>query len=147
MEKKLILMVGLPRSGKSTWAKQQGFPIVNPDAIRLALHGKRFIPSAEPTVWATARLMVEALFLAGHETVIVDATHVTDKRRKIWYSQYANIEYKIMPTSPQECVNRAEAEQDGEIIPIIARMAMDWDLDRPWSPNEELGHEFTSKMS
>jgi predicted kinase len=33
----LILTVGLPRSGKTTWAKQQGVPMVNRDAIRLAL--------------------------------------------------------------------------------------------------------------
>ena len=29
----LLATVGLPRSGKSTWAKEQGFPIVSPDAI------------------------------------------------------------------------------------------------------------------
>jgi len=37
----LILTVGLPRSGKSTWAAKKGFPIVSPDAIRLAMHGMR----------------------------------------------------------------------------------------------------------
>ena len=35
----LIVMVGLPRSGKTTWARKQGYPIVNPDSIRLAFHG------------------------------------------------------------------------------------------------------------
>lgn len=44
--KKLILTIGLPRSGKSTWAKQQGCPVVNPDSIRLALHGKAYIQEA-----------------------------------------------------------------------------------------------------
>ncbi len=42
-EKTLIGMVGLPYSGKSTAARELGFPIVCPDAIRLALHGQRFI--------------------------------------------------------------------------------------------------------
>ncbi|KKK82651.1 hypothetical protein LCGC14_2801230, partial [marine sediment metagenome] len=48
--KKLILTVGLPRSGKSTWARKQGHPIVNPDSIRLALYGEPFIEEAEPMI-------------------------------------------------------------------------------------------------
>lgn len=68
---RLLVTVGLPRSGKSTWAKQQGAPVVNPDAIRLALHGQAFLQEAEPLVWVMAKYMVEALFLAGHSTVIL----------------------------------------------------------------------------
>ena len=78
-EETLILTVGLPRSGKSIWAKKQGIPIVNPDSIRLALHGKAFILEAEDFVWTIAYTMARALFLAGHETVIIDATNITKK--------------------------------------------------------------------
>jgi predicted kinase len=86
LSKNLILTVGLPRSGKSTWAKEQGHPIVNPDAIRLAMHGTAYNTKVEPLVWATAKYMVEALFLAGHDKVIVDATNSTRKRREFWKS-------------------------------------------------------------
>ena len=47
------------RSGKTTWARQQGVPIVNRDAIRLALHGQRFEPRAESVVWAHLRYVDE----------------------------------------------------------------------------------------
>ena len=47
------------RSGKTTWARQQGVPIVNPDAIRPALHGQRFEPRAESVVWAHLRYVDE----------------------------------------------------------------------------------------
>ena len=77
----LTLTVGLPQSGKSTWAMQQGVPVVNPDSIRLAIHGQPFIGDAEPFVWATARTMVNAMFIAGHQHVILDATNTTRKRR------------------------------------------------------------------
>lgn len=125
MNKKLVLTVGLPRSGKSTWAKAQGLPIVNPDAIRLALHGQRFQPEAEGFVWAIAYLMVDALFKAGHEDVIVDATNITQERRIPWIKKFkeCDIIYKVVDTSKDECIARAMKENDSVIIPIIESMA------------------------
>lgn len=72
MSKTLHLMIGLPRSGKSTLASDLGYPIVEPDAIRQVLHGTPFKPNMEHMVWAMAHLMVESLFEAGHTDVIVD---------------------------------------------------------------------------
>lgn len=40
--KTLHMMVGLPRSGKSTVANGLGFPIVEPDAIRRAVRGSHW---------------------------------------------------------------------------------------------------------
>lgn len=122
-EKRLILTVGLPRSGKTTWARRQNVPIVSPDAIRLALHGARFEVLAEPFVWAIAKTMVRALFLAGHSTVIVDATNTTKGRRDEWRSGAWRIGFKVVDTSREECVKRATLEQDGYILPVIERMA------------------------
>ena len=129
--KTLILTVGLPRSGKTTWAQKQGHPIVNPDAIRLALHWHKFFGPAEPWVWAMAYTMVDALFKAGHNTVIVDATHVSHRRRVPWIEKFqsvAKITFEVFNTPPEECIRRAEAEGDAEIIPIIRRMAKEWDI-------------------
>jgi predicted kinase len=131
---KLHVTIGLPRSGKTTWARTTGWPIVNPDSIRLALHGQRFYGPAEPLVWATAYLMVEALRLAGHDHIVVDATNVSAKRRSEWESRYAGaVEWQVVDTSPGECIRRARAEGDEAIIPIIERMAAEWDLPVPAS--------------
>lgn len=132
-ELKLILMVGLPLSGKSTWARKQGHPIVNPDSIRLALHGQRFYGDAEPFVWAIAYLMVDALFKAGHRTVIVDSTNITEKRRRPWFDKFkdCNVVLEIIETSHNVCTRRAEQDHDLEILPIIDKMANDWDLEIP----------------
>jgi hypothetical protein len=62
--KRLILTCGLPRSGKSTWARGQGVPVVNPDSVRLALHGQVYRKESENMVWAIAETMIRALFIA-----------------------------------------------------------------------------------
>ena len=118
----LICTVGLPRSGKTTWAKSQAYPMVNPDSIRLAIHGQRFIDKAEPFVWATAKAMVRALFIAGHKTVIVDATNNTKKRRADWFDDSWATFFKVIDTPAATCIERAKAVGDNEIIPVIERM-------------------------
>lgn len=122
-DKQLTLMVGLPRSGKSTYARKMGCPIVNPDSIRLALHGQRFASEAEPMVWAMAKYMVKALFLAGHRSVVVDATNTTKKRRDAWLSDGWTIRMIHIDTPKATCIERAVAENDTDIVPVIERMA------------------------
>ena len=124
---KLILMVGLPRSGKTTEARKLGFPIVCGDAIRLSLHGERFLTDAEPMVHTMARYMVKALFYAGHDTVIIDETNITVARRKAWESTMWETEYNYISTSKEECIRRATELNDPVIIPVIERMAEEFE--------------------
>lgn len=119
---RLVVMVGLPRSGKTTRARQMGYPIVNPDSIRLAMHGQRFAALAEPLVWAIAKIMVRGLFLAGHDMVTVDATNTTRKRRDEWKSRDWVRIFDVITTPAETCRERARAEGDTEILPVIDRM-------------------------
>ncbi|MCH8030796.1 MAG: ATP-binding protein [Bacteroidetes bacterium] len=122
---KLIMAVGLPLSGKSTWAKERQKPMVNPDSIRLALHGQAYIAEAEPHVWAIARTMVRALFIAGHQIVILDATNTTEKRRKEWESPNEEWvrEFVVVRTPKARCIERAATSGRKNMIPIIECMA------------------------
>lgn len=125
---KIIMTVGLPRSGKSTWARSMGLPIVNPDSVRLAVHGQRYYAPAEPLVWATVGIMIEALRLAGCETIILDATNTVSKRRNEWEKRYPGcIEHKVFNTSPAECIRRALETNQPDLVPVIKDMAMQWD--------------------
>jgi predicted kinase len=128
MDKTLILTVGLPRSGKTTWAKRSGYPIVNPDAIRLALHGQRFQALAEGMVWAITKIMVRALFLAGHNMVILDATNITPKRLEWDHDPTWVIKYKLFDADATTCIARAKKIGDEQIIPVIIRMAGEMDI-------------------
>lgn len=124
----LIVTVGLPRSGKTTFCnellKPKGFVIVNPDSFRLAIHGQVFIPSAEPFVWAAVYAAVDALRLAGHD-VVVDGTHMTKKRRLPWEERGAT--FHLMETKAEVCIARAVATGRDELIPVIQRMAKECD--------------------
>jgi predicted kinase len=128
----LIMTVGLPRSGKSTWAKdaakEYGCPVVNRDAVRLALHGNRFINAAEDMVAAVTKYMVKALFIAGHNHVILDECNVSEKRRVEWMKGPWRIMYKVFDVPADVCKQRAIETEQEDLIPIIDRMAEEWDF-------------------
>lgn len=127
MSNRLILMVGLPRSGKSTIAKyiskKWNAPIVNPDSIRLVLHGQAYYPPAEPMVWAIAKTMVRALFAAGHDSVIIDACNNTKHRRDEWKSwdDEWKIEIVVVHETMETLLERAGDNQS--LVDTIERMA------------------------
>lgn len=131
--KTLIVLVGLPRSGKTTWAFSIGpsYPVVSPDAIRLALHGQRFITESEPLVWVMAEYMAKSLFFAGHKTVIIDGCHVSKKRRDFWREKFEKIGYevcfKVIETGTEECIKRAKLDSDDAILSVIERMVDNWE--------------------
>lgn len=118
----LVCTVGLPRSGKSTWARTQGVPVVNRDAVRLALHGERFLAPAEPMVAVLTLLMVKSLFGAGHRVVIVDETNTTRTRRDFWRSDEWATYWHPFNLSFASCLDRAVADGRDDLIPVIERM-------------------------
>ena len=119
---KLHLTVGLPRSGKSTWAQSTVWPIVCPDSIRLALHGQHYVQSAEPVVWAIAKVMVASLFEAGHKDVILDATNNTRKRRQEWDSKDWENVYHVFDADAATCKQRAHNDHRADLCAVIERM-------------------------
>lgn len=135
--RRLILIIGLPYSGKTNWAtsgKEGGDhgnvrPIVNPDSIRLATHGQRYAQEAEGLIWAMAKIMVRSLFFAGHTVVVVDACHTHKVRRDFWKDPYWKREYIVMDVAPEACMARALNAGDNDILESIKRMALKWDLD------------------
>jgi len=146
----LIMTVGLPRSGKTTRVKVLGHPIVNPDSIRLAIHGRPYIQTAEPLVWATAKYMVRSLFIAGHKTVVLDSTNTTRKRRDEWASKEWSRDFEVVLTSLEDCLERAhkqysdDEESRNGLIGAIKRMHEGWEH---VSEDELLEHEIEQRES
>lgn len=135
---RLAILCGLPRSGKSTYARtlrhEQGFVVICPDEVRLALHGQSFCPPAEAFVWATCELMARSLLQTEH-AVLIDATNTTAKRRKVWLDMARSfgidLEAFVMETPVEECHERNEfvRQYGSNALPrgVIDRMAEQWE--------------------
>lgn len=126
----LIIMVGLPYSGKSTYCdNMEGWTVLCPDDFRLAIHGKEFLASAEPFVWACVEASADALLRRGNK-VLVDATNTNYKARQLWrkLARKHGIQLRavVIQTSTRDCILRAELNNADHMVPIIERMADGW---------------------
>lgn len=134
--KTLVALHGLPRSGKSTITRQLrkhlGCPVVNADAVRLALHGQRYQRLAEPFVFAIREVMVRALFEAGHDIVLYDETNYSRSARDRMKSDQWRTVYLEVPTPPDVCKERAIATGQPDLLPVIDAM---------WARHEPLGDD------
>ncbi len=76
----LTMLIGIPGSGKSTYAQTLGKPVLSLDGIRQELYGdERELGSARETD-RVLRERLEKLARAGEDAVL-DATHVSAQRR------------------------------------------------------------------
>lgn len=127
---RLYMLVGLPRSGKTTWAVRSNYPVVCPDAIRISLHGSVFRKEAEPMVWAIAKIMVASLFEAGNMDVILDACNVSCKRREEWVDERWKRRFVVMPYTPQKSKERAVESGKNYLLDVINRMSGEYEVPR-----------------
>lgn len=94
MEKKLIILSGIPGSGKSTYAanyarENPGSFIVGSDQIRMELFGRVDDFTKEDIVWAK----FEGLIFEkanSYSTIIADSSATTNSRRLRWLNLFRN---------------------------------------------------------
>lgn len=125
---KLHLMVGLPRSGKSTTVKELGYPIMCPDTVRWCFYGERFNPRGEKDMWDISKRLVNRFHAEGVKDLIIDATNTSESQRSGWLNYYDG-ELHVIRTPVDEYIRRAIATDQKNLIPIIKAMAAKWDLD------------------
>lgn len=126
-----IVLVGLPYAGKSFWARALGVPIVSPDEMRLEVAGQRFFGPLEPLIWWMAGIFVRVLAYTGSRTIIIDGCHTIEKRRMEWNERLGScpikVRYKVFDPDPELSQQRARDAADPDMLPIIRKMAAQWE--------------------
>jgi predicted kinase len=78
---RVILAVGLPGSGKSTWLAGLGAHAISSDAIRLQLADDETDQSIHERVFATMRYILEQRLELRRPVTYIDATNLTRRDR------------------------------------------------------------------
>ena len=118
----LILLQGLPASGKTSWAKafmkdNNDYIRVNKDDIREYFRLNKYSKESDIVVIETERVLaVNALSLG--KSVIVDDTNFNQKYCQYWkdLASTASIQYteKVFDTPVEECIKR-DSEREKSI--------------------------------
>lgn len=130
---KLIIMRGLPASGKSTKAKEilaQGNTVrLNKDLLRTMLHFDKFSGRNEGLTRDASRTLAKT-FLAQNTNVIIDDTNLNDGTMQSWKDLAkecnAKIEHHNIDTPVDECLKRDQSREKrvGDIV--IKQMALQY---------------------
>ncbi len=100
--KTLILLSGIPGSGKSTWARRYlsehaNTHIVSSDGIRLRLFGAYQAFQDERLVWKTFLEDIHACAQIGEDaTVIADSTNLTNHYRRYYFQETPEFDRHIL---------------------------------------------------
>lgn len=132
---KLLLLQGLPASGKSTYAKKllnegKDFVRVNRDELRQTLHNGKWSQNNEAVIVEAEKNIAKAILDSG-KNVVVDDTGF-GKQEKLWkeFCRDRGIEFekKFFDVSLEECIHRdyIRAEQGLPSVGgnVIRKMAL-----------------------
>jgi predicted kinase len=79
---RIVVLVGLPGSGKSTYLERAGGGGLSSDAIRKLLADDETNQNIHPQVFQTLRYLLEERIAIGRPLTYVDATNLTPEERR-----------------------------------------------------------------
>lgn len=139
---KIIILKGLPASGKTTWAKAEveksegRIKRVNKDDLRAMLDAGKWSKEREETI-LRARDWIVAETLALKKTIIVDDTNLHPKHFETLqdlaelYSAEIEINDSFLSVPMKECIRRDALRPNPVGRDVIRRMARDFGVGMP----------------
>lgn len=100
---RIVVLVGLPGSGKSTWLEQRGITAISSDWIRQVLADDPADQTIHARVFLTMRYLLRHRLAIGRPVSYMDATHLTREERRPyiqiarWYGCDAEALYFDVP--------------------------------------------------
>lgn len=133
---KLLMLSGLPASGKSTYAKEMvlgggNWVRVNRDLLRTMLHFDKWSGKNEDITVKLEKQIARAC-LMNNINVIVDDTNLSEGHREMWKQlakeEISGFEVKTFDTDAWECIKRDEKREKKVGRHLILNMAMQYNL-------------------
>jgi predicted kinase len=123
----VVLAIGLPGSGKSSWFKRHDVVPLSSDMVRTLLFDDVREQRFQDLVFSNLRSMLKARLIAKRPTNYVDATNLTPQERQHWIKLAKDYNYEVhavfFDVPLEVCIER-HARRD-RVVPedVMRRMA------------------------
>jgi predicted kinase len=123
----VVLSIGLPGSGKSTWFKRHNILPLSSDMVRILLFDDVTEQRYQDLVFSTLRSMLRARLLARRPWNYVDATNLSPHERRSWIKLAHDFGYEahavFFDVPPEVCIDRNRRRERNVPEEIMLRMA------------------------
>ena|SRR5579884_1759816 len=130
---RLVVLVGLPGSGKSTWAARQAETAISSDEMRRLLADDPTDQTIHRRVFAAMRYMARVRHEVGRRTTLIDATNLSRRERRQWIALAGLLDCEaeaiFFDTPPEVCMARNRGRL--RVVPEEAMADMIQRLDPP----------------
>lgn len=123
----VVLSVGLPGSGKTTWFKRKGVTPLSSDLLRTLLFDDPTEQGHQDLVFSSLRSLLRARMIARMPANYVDATNLSPKERRHWIRMAREFGYEVhavyFEVPLETCLERNRKRQ--RVVPedVMQRMA------------------------
>jgi predicted kinase len=123
----VVLSIGLPGSGKSTWFKRHNILPLSSDMVRILLFDDVTEQRYQDLVFSTLRSMLRARLLAKRPWNYVDATNLSPHERRSWVKLAHDFGYEahavFFDVPPEVCIERNHRRDRNVPEDVMQRMA------------------------